>query len=104
MKTIDEIRLETPLSVTTTDNPIVEIVEDLDAPLFEGKETEDGLRYNEYLETLVNIKKGTRLRLLVCDYTKKEAQYRWGDGNQFVVIDLIATKMIYEPLDTIFQR
>ena len=82
MKTIEEIRQETPLSVTSTDNPIYEVLEDVRTVIYkkllDGGYTADG--------DTVSLQKGDRLRLLSCDDEKEVSTFRIGEGHDYIEI------------------
>lgn len=86
MKSIEEIRKETPLSVTTTDNAIYEVLEDVEPLIYDVHVLENGQRMGYCTQKRVQLKAGTRLRLLQCDDNEADNHYRYGDKNQKVII------------------
>lgn len=95
MKTIDQIREETPLSVTSTDNPIYEVLEDLSTVIYERK----GDTYVPS-HSMAELKKGDRLRLLSCNDEKEVSTFRIGDGHDYIEIAHSQVKIIYGNLGT----
>lgn len=88
MKMQKEIIRETPLSVTTTDNAIFEMMIDIIALV-------DSDGDSSTIERLPEIKKGTRLRLLGCKLPETGyAPFRWGAGSDIVFIPVTQVRYI----------
>lgn len=87
--TKDEIRQETPLSVTPIEAPIFIVLKDTDGILY--KNVVDG---EAELIGLQPLEKGDKVRLLACSKTKTSSSYQWGDGNLFVQLDNSLTSFL----------
>lgn len=85
MKSKDEIRKETPLSVTSTDNAIYETTEDIEVDIYDV-EVWNGQMFGYNTLKKAFLVKGDKLRLLQCDDDEKDNHYRWGEANQKVII------------------
>ena len=88
MKSKDEIRKETPLSVTSTDNAIYEysFFENNVYKIYDMFEDVHGIRENFFTQQYADLKDGDRLRLIQCFDDETDNYYRWGEGNQFIIV------------------
>lgn len=80
-----DIREETPLSVTSTDNAIYEVIEDCRVKIYDSAEM-NGHRNTWWTLEYGVFVVGDRLRLLQCDDDEKDNVYRVGEENKFVRI------------------
>lgn len=94
MKSIEEIRKETPLSVTTTDNPIFTVTEDLERTVFDSLSLPDG-KYTIETDRVARLNKGDRLRVLQCFDDSRPNWYRWGDKNEKILIEDKYTRLVF---------
>ena len=85
MKTKEEIRKETPLSVTTTDNPIFAVVEAVECVIFESIII-NGEKYTIETDCKALLNVDDRLRLLQCFDDNRPNWYRWSDGSDQIMI------------------
>lgn len=99
MKTKDEIRKETPLSVTTHDNPIFEIIQENNALTY----TKTSAQAKVSIKGITNIPKGAKLRLLACKQDELDSIYQWGDGFDFVAINNSFTKFVKGNLGEVYD-
>lgn len=85
MKTIEQIREETPFSVTSTDNPIFIMVKPITVNVFKR------IQIGDEFHTIATDKpalvlESIKLRLLQCYDDARPNWYRWGDGNEQILI------------------
>ncbi len=104
MKSKEQIRKETPLSVTSTDNPIYDFsfFDQSVFKIYDMFEDEHGNRYNFYTLKDAELRAGDKLRLIQCFDDEQPNHYRWGDHNQFLIIS--DSNMIYISGDVDFRK
>ena len=104
MKSKEQIREETPLSVTSTDNAIYEFsfFDKSVFKIYDMWEDEHGHRFNYYTLSDAELKYGDRLRLIQCFDDETPNYYRWGEHNQFLIIS--DSNMIYISGDVDFRK
>jgi len=76
------------LSVTTEDNPIFKVLKNTNGVLYTKINDES------VLQGIVEIKAGTKLRLLRCRKAETGSAYQWGDGLSFVMLDNSLTAFV----------
>lgn len=84
MKTKEDIRKVTPLSVTSTDNAVFEVLKTTDVVVYDPN--------NRKEFKIQTIEAGTLLRLLGCKQGANTSPYRWGDAHAVVRLDNLLTK------------